>query len=337
MTAYLAAVGSYLPPTTGIEAAVAKRRYRAEEAAAQDWAGSAVAGDTPAPEMALLAAQEAYKRCGRRPADTDLLLYVNTWHQGPDGWQPQYHLQRHLVGGATLAVQVQQGSTGMFGALALAARYLTADPDRQAALLVAADNFGTPLFKRWSAGPGQIAGDAATAALLTREPGFAELLAVQVATYTEDEELYRAGEPLFPPGATAGRGVDFGRRAAAYRKDVPTLLAEAGARLREVAHRALAEAGVDPGRVTRVAGPAAGRVAVTALLAALGLPEAAGTWAFARNVGQLGASDQIAALDHLLTGGELRPGDHVLLLGHGPGVTVAAAVVRIRHAPPWYG
>jgi 3-oxoacyl-[acyl-carrier-protein] synthase-3 len=209
---FISGLGSYIPDTVSTEWAVERGLYSADDVELHELAGAAVAGDMPAPEMALWAAQDAVKRCGVRPAELDLLLYASTWHQGPEGWLPHSYLQRHLVGGGVPATEVRQGCNGMFTALELAASYLRAEPDRRAALLVAADNYGTPLMDRWHMGPGYIGGDAASAVILTKEPSFAQLLAVGSVTVAEAEELHRGAEPLFPPGVTLGRGLDFGTR-----------------------------------------------------------------------------------------------------------------------------
>ncbi|MGW1620939.1 ketoacyl-ACP synthase III family protein [Streptomyces sp. NPDC002172] len=347
---YIKGLGVYLPRTIGIEEAVAQGLYPAEDVELHELAGAAVAGRTPAPEMALWAAQDAYKRCDHRPQDTDLLLYADSWHQGPDGWQPQYYLQRHLVGGDVLSVEVRQGCNGMFGALELGAAYLAGRPGSRAgarpstALLVASDNFGTPMMDRWRMGPGYVTGDAASAVLLTGEPGFAELLAVGSLTVTDAEEMHRGAEPLFPPGPTVGRPLDFTARNAEFKKRSAATgtgtaaLVQVHVRTLEVVERTLAEAGVTIGDVTRVAYMNYSREIVEQrCTTALGLPLEKSTWEFGRTVGHLGASDQIVSLDHLLTAGELGPGDHLLMLGVGPGVTLSAAVVRILQPAPWCG
>ncbi len=339
---FISSLGVYLPDPVSVEWAVERGLYSQRDVELHELAGAAVAGDVPAPEMALRAAQDAVKRAGVTPTEIDLLLYANSWHQGPDGWQPQYHLQRHLVGGDLLAVQLKHGCNGMFSALELAASYLAADPDRCTALLVAADNFGTPMMDRWSMGPGYIAGDGACAVVLNRTGGFAELLAVRTVTVAEAEELHRAGEPMFPPGPTSGRPLDFTARAARYRRDARNRPEGTLALLRiqqqtvAVVEQVLAEAGIGLDQVTRAAYMNYSREIVEQRgMGALGLPLAKSTWDFGRTVGHLAASDQIVSLEHLVTSGELRPGDHMLMFGVGPGVTIAAAVVRILEPPPW--
>nr|WSZ99189.1 ketoacyl-ACP synthase III family protein [Streptomyces sp. NBC_00857] len=345
---YIKGLGTFVPDPVAIEEAVEQGHYPAIDVELHELAGAAVAGETPAPEMALRAAQQAYKRCGHRPEDTTVLLYADSWHQGPDGWQPQYYLQRHLVGDDVLSVEVRQGCNGMFAALQLAAGYLRgmpAAPDGESAttaLLVASDNFGTPMMNRWSMGPGYVAGDAASAVLLTTEPSFAQLLAVGSVAVSEAEQMHRGAEPLFPPGPTVGRPLDFRARNAEFKR---AALAEGiGTRALVKVHgmtlalveRTLSEAGIGLADVTRVAYMNYSREIVEQrCMAALGLPLEKSTWDFGRTVGHLGASDQIVSLDHLVGTGELAAGDVLLMLGVGPGVTLSSAVVRIRDTAPW--
>src|SRR5258705_61480 len=53
------------------------------------------------------------------------------------------------------------------------------------------------------------AGDAGSALVLDTEPGFARLLSVSSVSVSAAEEMHRSAEPLFPPGITEGRIVDF--------------------------------------------------------------------------------------------------------------------------------
>ena len=61
---YISGLGVYLPETVSVEDAVKQGLYPAADAAANQLTGVAIAGDTPAPEMALRAAQDAFKRSG---------------------------------------------------------------------------------------------------------------------------------------------------------------------------------------------------------------------------------------------------------------------------------
>ncbi|WP_039739587.1 ketoacyl-ACP synthase III family protein [Saccharomonospora halophila] len=342
MDVYFQSLGSYVPGTVTTEWAVRNGLYDEEERAAHQLVSAAVGGDTPAPEMALYAAEDAVKRCGRDGGDLDALFYLATWHQGPEGWLPHAHLQRQLVGGEVPSTEIRQGCNGMFAGLRLATAILRSGRAPGAALLVAADNYGTPLVDRWRMGRGYIAGDAASAVLLGTEPGFARLSSVCSVTVPEAEGAHRGDEPLFPPGITVGEGVDFATRAVAFataartRPDTALAQMRVQRQLRRVAEDAVAEAGIGLGEVSRVAFMNYSREIVQQVcMDTLDLPMSRSVWDYGSTIGHCGASDQVLALDHLLRTGALRPGDHVLMLGSGPGVMLAAAVVEILEIPAW--
>jgi 3-oxoacyl-[acyl-carrier-protein] synthase III len=199
------------------------------------------------------------------------------------------------------------------------------------------------MIDRWRFGPGYVAGDGASAVLLDSRSGFARLAAVGTAAVPEAEEVHRSGEALFPPGPTlgrklnfAGRADDFNRRAAAA--GGTTVWLQVHQTLVETVERTAEEAGIGLDKVARVAFMNYSREIVEQRgVLALGLPMSRSTWDFGRTVGHLGAGDQVVSLDHLLSAGELGPGDHMLLVGVGPGVTVSAAVVEVLDPPPWVG
>jgi 3-oxoacyl-[acyl-carrier-protein] synthase-3 len=337
---YLRGLGVYLPERVSTETAIAQGLLDAEQAAASGLTGAACAGDTPAPEMALWAARQAVERAAVDPAGMDVLLYADNYHSGPDGWFPQFWLQRHLVGGDLLAAQVRQGCNGMFGALELAAGYLTARGGGRA-LTVASDNSTSPLVDRWQClRPDFIIGDGATAVVLDTEPSFARLKAVSSITVPALEGMHRGDEPLYPPGATTGRFMDFAARIEFFGYENRNEMLHMGLELlkarSEVIDRVLDEAGVDLTAVSRIAYNHGSRSHVEdGVLAMIGLPLERSNWEFGRGLGHLGASDQIASLANMLGTGDLTAGDHLLMLGVAPGVSVAAAVVEILEVPAW--
>ncbi|MFC4114185.1 ketoacyl-ACP synthase III family protein [Nonomuraea zeae] len=336
---YLRSIGVHLPPVVSIETAVAEGRYPADEMEYFRLGGAAVAGDVPAPELALRAARHAFERSdGMSPHDLDLMLYADVWHQGPEGWQPQFYLQQHLVGGDVLAVELRHGCCGLFSALKLTAGYLR--PGGRA-LLVGADNHGSPLVDRWRMMEGYVVGDAGCALLVTTDPGFAELRSVNVVVLPEAESVNDGGVPMFPPDATVGRPLDFAARHSEFRK---RLVARDGAgvmlaiqsTLMELVDRTLKEAGITLDEVERVAFPHGRWDNVEERVSWFGLTLADTTWEYGAGIGHLGVSDQFVALDHLLATGALARGDYVLLVGVGSGKTLACAVLRILDIPAEY-
>jgi 3-oxoacyl-[acyl-carrier-protein] synthase III len=340
---YLRSIGVHLPVVVSIGAAIEQGRYPADEADQFQLGGAAVAGDVPAPELGLRAARQALERSGGlMPADLDLLLYADVWHQGPEGWQPQYYLQQHLTGGDVLAIELRHGCCGLFSALTMAASYLRAEPARRAALLVGADNHSTPLVDRWRMFAGTVMGDGACALLVTTDGGFAEVLAVNLTTVCEAEPVSGGGVPMFPPDATVGRPLDFVARNREFRERLldqggTGALLGIGKKLVELVDQTLAEAGIALSDVARVAFPHGRRDELGGgALSWLGLEIADTTWEFGASIGHLGVSDQFVALDHLLASRALAPGDHVLLIGLGAGISLSCAALRILDLPPEY-
>jgi 3-oxoacyl-[acyl-carrier-protein] synthase-3/clorobiocin biosynthesis protein CloN2 len=341
---FIRGIGAYLPGRVDAQWAVRQGLYPAEEAATSELTGALVAGDMPAPEMALHAARDAVKRAGQHPEDLDLLLYVDTWLQGPEGWLPCTYLQHHLTGGGVPAFEMRQGCGGMFVAMELAAGYLAADPARSAALLVSADNYGTPLVDRWTAGP-YILGDAATAMVLSKEEGFARVCSVHSATVLEEAELNRGGQPIFPPAVTIGAPVKFnarfignGSQPPGYRAELAARMIRLHAQFQELVDATMAEAGVTAADITRLATINTRREVVTNRgMDTLGVDLAKSTWDYGRTIGHCGASDQLLSFEHLLSSGELRPGDHLMMLATGPGIMLHCAIIEILRPPPWLG
>jgi 3-oxoacyl-[acyl-carrier-protein] synthase III len=343
---FISGIGVCLPERVDAQWAVEQGLYPAEEAATSELTGAAVAGDVPAPEMALQAARDAIKRCGQQAGELDLLLYADTWYQGPEGWLPCCYLQRHLTGGSVPAIEIRQGCGGMFVGMELAAGYLNADPARSAALLVAADNFGTPLIDRWTAGP-YILGDAATAVVLSKHRGFARVLSVHSATVLDEGDLNRDGSPIFPPAITLGRPTRFKTKLramanakadqqAAFRAEVSARMLKLHATFGELVDRSLEEAGLTAGDITRLAVINTKRNVVEDRgMDMLGVDFSKSTWEYGRGLGHCGASDQLLSFDHLLSTGELRPGDHLMMLATGPGIMLHCGIIEVLQTPPW--
>jgi 3-oxoacyl-[acyl-carrier-protein] synthase-3 len=323
---FINSLGTYLPELVAAQAP--------EEGA---MTGAAVAGDRPAVTMALDATRQALGRWGQSTDLLALLLFVEVNHPGPDSWPPHAYLQRHAVGGHVLAAGIRQGCNGLFGALELAAGHLQVLPAGKAAVITTADNVESSLLDRWTALDGYCMGDGATALVLSREPGFARLRSVTSTTIAELEELHRGDEPLHPSNVVTGQPTSFQRRG-----DELILRGgfglEMGVRMVktviEVATRALDEAGIgiaDVAKLVLYNGPWND---ISVYLDSLGVPAERSTWEWGRGIGH-SPNDHVLAIDHLLSQGELAPGDHLLVCGLGPGLNLAAAVIEIQEAPAW--
>lgn len=336
---FVRGIGVRLGDRTPVADAVAAGWYDPAEAEAAGLSSVAIAGEVPAPDLALAAARTALQRAQTPVESLSHLLYIDVYHSGPEGWLPYSYLQRNLGADQVFATGIRQGCNGMFGALLLADAALRVVPAGRHALLVSADNFGgSPLLDRWHCNPGLVMADGAGALVLGREPGFAEVLSVSSVTLAELEGLHRGDTPLSPPDMTLGRRLDFGARFAEFAV-AGGLGTGSGLRFVQqfgaLADQLLDEAGVALDQVTHVLFNHAGRELVEDRLGPLGVPLERTTWEHGSTIGHVGAADQVIGFDHLLDTGAVPPGSHLLMLGVGPGVSIAGAVVRVLGAPAW--
>jgi 3-oxoacyl-[acyl-carrier-protein] synthase-3 len=147
------------------------------------------------------------------------------------------------------------------------------------------------------------------------------------------EAMYRGAEPF---ASRPGRTVDVRARRRAFMAETGGVADRTTAGLTEAIERALGEAGACLGDVARFIFPNVGLATLrTRYLAPLGLDMAASTWDWGRRTGHVGAADQLTGLDHLVTTGQVRPGDKVMLVGIGAGFSWTCALVEVASRPPW--
>lgn len=336
----IAGIGTSIPPIVDAREAVAQGLYDEADYEWYGWTGAAVAGDTPAPDLAVAAAKQAMERSGHHPHDLELHIHACGHEQGPEGWSPQHYILHHITDRDIPSFRTWQACSGLIGSLELAACYLQAVPERSAALVTGADNVGTPNFNRWDFGiQNGVVGDAGSAVVLSKRGGFASLVSINTGSTAEVEEQYRGDEPLFPPSLTVGRKVDFKERLAAaggLDETVAEVVRRQGELRTEIALRTLAEADLEPGDVTRVAHVFTGQESyLKVILDPMGLRPEQGLLEYGRRLGHLTVNDQIVGLAHLVETGQVGPGDHVLIVAHGGGVSITCAVVRIDARPLW--
>lgn len=336
---YLSGIGSHLPPLYPAERAVGEGLYDEAARKSSGMRSAAVSASTPAPDMAIAAARTALAGSGHGPDDIGVLLHSYTHHQGPDGWSAGHYVLKNTVDRPVPAVEIKQGCLGMLASVEAAANRLVANPTHEAALITTGDNYSTPGVDRWRASGLFVLADAGSAVVLSRRAGFAQLLAVGSLSDSSMEILHRAGEELFPPGVTRGRGLNFSERAEKVREQWAAGQAPPiknfGDRVAEIAERTLKEAGLTLDQVSRVCHVGFARPALEAMfLIPLDIPEEKNVWDHVSTIGHTGAADLFLGLEHLWRGGEVGPGDHVLLIGASTGMEAGAAVVRITESAP---
>ncbi len=329
---YIAGCGVWLPEPMTVDAA--------ERAGLCDrrliWrtriASVCVAGSESAPEMAALAAGPALRQAGCEPAEIDLLLHADTSYQGHDLWPPASFVQRAVLGNRCPAIEIRQMSNGGLAALELAASYLVADPARRKALITTGDRFCLPGYDRWRSDPGTICGDGGTAAVVSKGGGFARIRSLVTVCDSSLEKMSRGQDPFGAEPFSVRKPIDLGAQREQF-------VAEAGldfvmdhidAGQREVADRALSEGETKISDIDWFVLPGLGHGRIKAhFLDPLGIDEERTTWSWARQVGHLGAGDQIAGLSQLDRTGRLSRGQRCLLLGVGAGFSWSAAVIDV--------
>ncbi|MER6917176.1 ketoacyl-ACP synthase III family protein [Streptomyces sp. NPDC000594] len=332
---YIAGTGVWLGERESARSAVDAGAYDPEQYAADAIESVSVADESVAPpDMAVHAATTALKRSGLDAAEVELLIHSAIWFQGVPMWPAASYVAGHALGRATVAFGLEQECNGGLGALEVAARQVAGGA--RAAMVTTADRFGAPLVRRWSSEPGFVYGDGGTAVLLSERGGVARLLATASGADSSLEAVVRGPElkplPTAEPLDLLGRVGHYIRSRGSVREATERVAAVVDS----VVETVLADAGTDRDGIDRVVALASGRSRLEwQLPQLLGIPVERSTWEFARTVGHLGAGDQLAGLNHLLEGGELRPGNRVLLVGGGSGFSCTCAVLEVLETPEW--
>jgi 3-oxoacyl-[acyl-carrier-protein] synthase III len=337
---FIAGLGSYVPDSFSVKKAVELGLCDASMHEEVGWESVHVAGDTPAPEMAVRAAGVAMGRAGLKPADYALLLHASVSHQGPDSWTPHHYIQARTLGRHGLAIHLREGCQGMLSALDVAARYLGGSPGQPAALVTGSDNWGRPLVDRWRCQPKTVLSDAGAAMVLSRQGGFARVLSVATTCIPELEEMSRTDAPVFPPPVTLGAEMDLAPRELEVVAGRPfeDLFGEVKQGHAEVVAQALAEAGLTADDITKVCMSfVVNSRYVTNVVESLGFPSSCTSWLLehSREFGHAGSTDPVLGLTHLVETGQVGPGDRLLVMGSTWMIARTCAVVEIVEPVDW--
>ncbi|GAB3483385.1 ketoacyl-ACP synthase III family protein [Nocardiopsis coralliicola] len=301
-----------------------------------DVASVCISAGESAPEMAAEAARRAVRRAGCRPGEIDLVLHASVYYQGHDLWPAASFVQHAALGNRCPAIDVSQMSNGGMAALELAAGYLSADAGRRQALVTTGDRFCPPGYDRWRSDPGTICGDGGTAAVLSRGSGFARIRSLATRCDSSLEQMSRGDDPFGPAPFSHRPRVDLdaGRRSFVGGAGIDAVLRAIDQGQREVVDQVLDEAGAKMGDIDRFILPSLGRSRLKAhFLDPFGIDVERTTWALGREMGHLGAGDQVALLGLMADSGALRPGHRCLVAGVGQGFSWSAAVLEILSPP----
>ncbi|MEC3976326.1 ketoacyl-ACP synthase III family protein [Amycolatopsis sp. H20-H5] len=332
----LVGIGTEVGKLVSVRHAIETGQYEPAEAEKSAQLSTSVA-DLPGPRLAVRAGHKALTQAEKQlgaPLAPTCSLHAGIYYPGIDFWHAASFV-RHQLGlpaGPGLNAELGAMSNSVVAGMDLAASLLAGRPDHNAVLITAGDRFGGPGFPHWNTDLGIVYGDAGSAVVLSREPGFARILSI--ASYTDPslEGLQRGDEPFRMASVAAHEPLDIRRRKAEWftSQDRSTVLSRNAAGVCEVVKTALVEAELDLPDLAKVCAPHYGRRLVdTQILRPMGIAEDQTMFALGRRVGHLGASDQVVALDFLLRNRTVGPGDHVLLLGIGVGMTWTAVVLEI--------
>ncbi|WBB81517.1 ketoacyl-ACP synthase III family protein [Micromonospora sp. WMMD882] len=334
---YVVGTGRRLPPVMTLEEAERAGHCERRQVWRTEVRSVCVSEDESGPEMAAHAARTAVRQAGAAPAEIDLILHADTWYQGHDMWAPASFVQREAVGNSCPAIEVRQMSNGGLCALDLAVGYLLADPERTSALVTTGDRFCAPAFDRWRSDPGTVFGDAGTAVVVSRRPGFARLRSIVTVADAGLEQMQRGVDGFGPAPASVRATVDVEtlRQDFVRASGLDGILDRIDRGQSEAIERALADAGTKLDDVDWFVLPNLGRGRLNAhFFQKFAIDPDRTTWSWGRQVGHLGAGDQIAGLGQLADSGVLQPGQRVLLAGVGAGFTWSCAVVEMLRRPP---
>ena len=337
---YIQSLGTYLPAGRMTGARAVELGLYEEEQLLDGGIEAAIVADGDAPaDMAAAAARDALDRAGIPGDSVDLFVHGGVYWQGPEGWSPTGYIMQRAGIGDVASFELRQGCNGLMAGLEIAAGQLALNPGLRRAVLTTALSAESPVVDRWSsAGPGIVLSDAACAIVLGREPGFARLDSVASLTVADLEGIHRGAEPLVDTAERAK--IDAVTRVRGWAAQAPFPLSEVHSRMAkafsDAVQRALTGADVRPDQLARVLfNHLPDHFVESLIMDPLDLPMSSSTAEFGRTVGHLGAGDQVLALDHLLRGGELAPGDRLLVCSGAPGYNVAAAVVTLLDLPAW--
>jgi 3-oxoacyl-[acyl-carrier-protein] synthase-3 len=329
-------IGCDVGALTSVAVPLAAGEFTSDDAVRTGQLSTAVA-ERHGPELAVRAGREAlrqFRATTREAVRPSLCLHAGIYHSGIDFWHAASYVRDQLGIGAGPGLTLELGamSNSMIAAMDVAASILRGRPDHDAALITAGDRFGGSGFPHWSTDIGIVYGDAGSAVVVSRQPGIARIRSIASFTDPSLEGLQRGDEPFRTASVAAHRPIDIRRRKRQWlsQRSATEVNVRNGDAVSTVVKTALADADLDLPDLARICAPHYGRRLVeTQILRPLGISEDRTMTELGLRVGHLGASDQIVALDHLLRGGDVADGDHVLLLGVGVGMTWTAVVLEI--------
>ena len=286
------------------------------------------------PDLALQAARAAMShRIHGSPPALDVHLHASIWRPGIEFWHAGAYVLSHLgiPAGPVLPTQINSMSNSCIAGVELAASLLTGRPDLRSVLITAGEVFGAPAFPHLN-DLGLAYGDGGSALLIGRRSGLTRVLAASSWADPTLERLHRGATPPRPNGTTELAPVALRTRKRSYlaTADTTAVRSRTTTGLSHVVQTVLTEINADLDDLSWILPPFYGRSLLhSQCLTPLGITEDRTRAELGYTVGHIGASDQAIALTDLAQRGAVRPGDLVLLLGIGLGMTWTAVALEI--------
>lgn len=332
-------LGAVVGELVSVRQAIHNGRFSVRDAERTGQESIAVSAHHTGPQLAVQAARQAL---AAETGPVALHLHATIHDPGLDFWSASGYVADRVGVDVRMTMSLNAMSNSAVAGMELAAGVLTARGVPGRALITTGDVFAMPRFDAWQADSGITYGDGAAAVLLGRgsSSGVADLMST--ASYADPglEGLHRGDEQWYS-GSTHRPSVRLRQRKKQW------LSTRAGAEevdlrnavgVSTVAKHALDDAEIDMSVVRWVLCPHYGASLLERqCLTPLGIGADRTLDWLGRRYGHLGASDQIVALHHLQRNGLAKPGDHVLLLGIGVGMTWTAAILRFRGDDPQTG
>ncbi|CAM5508330.1 hypothetical protein SALBM311S_05460 [Streptomyces alboniger] len=206
-------------------------------------------------------------------------------------------------------------------------------------MVTTADRFQpADVIDRWRADSAVVFADGGTSLVLSRDKGFARILSLTTNAVPQLELMHRGDAPMAPAALSDAYPVDLAGRVRSFFGGGTMSVDEYWHRqetlTRTTVEQATAEADVDVRKIDHVVLPFVGADVIQRLfIDAFELDAARTVWDFARQTGHLGAGDPFAGLNHLVESGRLAPGNRVLLVSQGVGITMTATVLEVTEDP----
>jgi 3-oxoacyl-[acyl-carrier-protein] synthase-3 len=311
---FVNAVGTYLPRRVSVET-ISGYSAIDDESADGDFESIAVS-DIPAHVMAGLAAKQAVELSNHRDDTLSPIVYTEI-SMPPEHATPVCHIQRILNQPESLAFGLEAASDGGLTGIEVVARILSSSPSANAGL-VSATSRCVDGVDRWAAG--QLIGDGAAAAIISKTEGFAQLIASQRTSLPDLEVLHptRASQPAnrVIPRADAGLAPYLSTIARRISDTISITLAEAKVSLKDVSYFC-------PPTVLRAA-------LKETYLDANGISIDKTCWPELRKNAHVGPCDQLLGIAHLIDTGQLQQGQFIMLLGGGMGWRFTCMLLEVR-------